>query len=90
MYQSYHFIVNLLEELSKHSLRSDETLSTSNIDTSNINTLLSINTSNTLQINQFKNETFQSYTLCEQKNSKTTCYMIPIYIAKGTCMSVRK
>ena len=44
-------------------------------------------TNSTFYVNQFKNESFQSYTLCEQKNTKTTCYMIPIYIAKGNLIN---
>ena len=38
---------------------------------------------NDLFTSQFKNETFQSYNICEYKNFTKTCYMIPIYVVKG-------
>ena len=45
---------------------------------------------NTININQDKvNDTYQTYTFCEQKDSKTTCYMIPIYIVKAKGKIIR-
>ena len=42
-----------------------------------------VDANNSVFVQQFKNETFQSYSFCEYKNFTKTCYMIPIYLVQG-------